>query len=51
MKTILDTVYTLGLENPWIASLSVAAAVVTVAVVCVLSCVMVSMIRYARGGE
>lgn len=51
MKTILETLYALGRENPWIASLSVAAVIVTVAVVGVLGCMVVSQIRNAREGE
>lgn len=45
MKQVLETAYALGLENPWVASLSVAGAVITVAVVCVLGCMVVSEIR------
>lgn len=45
MKQILETVYALGRENPWIASLTVAGVVVTVAVVSVLGCMVVSEIR------
>lgn len=45
MKQILETVYALGMENPWIASLSVAGVVVTVAVVGVLGCMVVSEIK------
>lgn len=45
MKTILETVYALGLENPWVASLSVAGVLVTVAVVCVLGCMVVNTIK------
>lgn len=45
MKTILETVYALGMENPWIASLTVAGGLVTIAVVGVLGCMVVSEIR------
>lgn len=47
MKTILETLYALGRENAWIASLSVAGALVTIAVVCVLACMIVSAIKGA----
>jgi len=45
MKTILDTLYMLGKENAWVAALTVAGAVVTIAVVGVLGCMVVSEIR------
>lgn len=45
MKQILETLYMLGRENPWIAALAVSGVVVTVAVVGVLGCMVVSEIR------
>lgn len=45
MKTILETLYALGMENPWIASLTVAGVMVTVAVVCVLGCMVAGQIK------
>jgi hypothetical protein len=45
MKTILETLYALGKENPWIASLTVAGGMVTVAVVCVLGCMVAGQIK------
>lgn len=52
MKQVLETAYALGLENPWVASLSVAGAVITVAVVCVLGCMIADGIKgYLTSGE
>lgn len=45
MKTILDTLYMLGKENAWVASLSVAGGLVTIAVVCMLGCMVANQIR------
>lgn len=47
MKQVLETLYALGRENAWIASLSVAGGVVTVAVICVLGCMIASSIMEA----
>ena len=47
MKTILDTLYMLGKENAWVAALTVVGAVVTVAIVGALGCMVVSEIRNA----
>ncbi|MBR1979690.1 hypothetical protein [Candidatus Proelusimicrobium excrementi] len=45
MKQILETLYMLGMENPWIAALTVSGALVTIAVVCVLGCMVACEIR------
>ena len=45
MKQILETLYMLGQENAWIASLTVAGGLVTISVVGVLGCMVVSEIR------
>ena len=50
MKQILETVYELGRENPWIASLTVTGALITIAVVCVLVCMIAGSIRKADKG-
>lgn len=45
MKQILETLYMLGQENAWIAALTVAGVVVTIAVAYVLGCMVANMFR------
>lgn len=45
MKQILETLYMLGQENAWIASLTVAGGLVTIAVVGVLGCMVANQIK------
>ena len=45
MKQILETLYMLGQENAWIAALTVSGALVTIAVVGVLGCMVANQIR------